>query len=773
VTIAIVAKRVPTHRCRALAALLGLAIATILITTPDAAAHAEIDHADPPVDGLLAAPPKRIELWLTEAVDTGAGSPSIRLFDDTGRTVPIGEARLDPADPRHVLATVRNLDTGTFTVGWAVRSQEDGHALSGTYAFRVGGGRAPGAARVQGETPAPWAVATRWLTFLGLAAVAGGAFFAWFILGAGAERAKGAERRRTLLTAGSAVALVATLAEPLLQDQWPRAGIVSSGLRHSVAAMPDAWWIRLAAVVLIPAILAVVATQGARIGSWRQTATGTLLVVGLLGLLGLSLTSHAAAREHWRPLGIASVVLHEWSIALWVGGLAHLAIAWPRRTGDRSDDAEMATAATPDPVRRFSRIALALVIVGVATGIVNSGLILPRLSSLWDSAYGRILLLKLLALSPVLALATFHRGALRQGAARLGSATLGVRTIRVEAMLALIVILGGSVLTLLAPPGTRAGNGDLAMVDLAAPLPHGEVHLQLQPARPGKNAVVIRLIAGEESGEKMPAGQATRIAFTPLDHVAEGRDVVPRADAIGDFAVGGVELPGSGWWRAEVTVQPVTGPATIVPFYFMLPDPNVNGIGAPPGGATDAGARAIFDRGLATMTTNHRLRFSQRLTDGQGALFSGEVALNDGTDGSPAAWSEQASSFQRIIIGDREWLREPGQPWIERLGSPLFLPVNWGESYLTARDFRLGSEVEIDGSRVRVISFMTPEQSEPRTYVAAWYTWWVDVTSGQVVREAMVSNRHYMIYQYGDFNAPIVIDPPPDAGGNATPAAGE
>lgn len=752
--------------------MLALMIAVILVLAPRANAHAELDRADPPVDGLLTAPPGTIQLWLTEAVDTGAGSPSIRLFDDTGRSIPIGEARLDPADPRHVIASVTNLDPGTFTVGWAIRSKADGHTLSGTYAFRVGGGRAPGAARVQGETPAPWAVASRWLTFLGLAAVAGGAFFTRVILGGGSEETASASRRRTLMIAGSAVALVATLAEPILQDRWPRAGVASSGLRDSVASLPDAWWLRLVAVVLIPMMLAAIATRRFRFSrSLIEPATWALLAVALLGLLGLSLTSHAAAREHWHALAVGSVVLHEWSIALWVGGLAHLAITWPRRTADQTDGPSTTTTAV-DPVRSFSRIALSLVVVGVTTGILNSGLILPTLPSLWESAYGKVLLVKLLALSPVLALATFHRGALRRSAARLGSAALAARTIRVEAALALIVVLGGSTLTLLAPPGSRAGNGDLAMVDLAAPLPHGEVHLQLQPARPGKNAVVVRLTATDENDEEESAGRATRVAFTALDHPAEGRGLVPQTDAVGDFAVGGVDLAGTGWWRAEVTVQPATGTEIVVPFYFMLPDPNVNGTGAPPSIASDADARAIFERGLATMTSNHRLRFSQRLTDGRGALFSGDVALNDGSDGSPPAWSEQASSFQRVIVGDREWIREPGQPWTERLGSPIFLPVNWGESYQTARGFRLGSEAEIDGKRVRLISFMTPEQTEPRSYVAAWYTWWVDLTAGQVVREAMVSNQHYMIYQYGDFNAPIVIEPPPDAVSNATPLAG-
>ena len=49
------------------------------------------------------------------------------------------------------------------------------------------------------------------------------------------------------------------------------------------------------------------------------------------------------------------------------------------------------------------------------------------------------------------------------------------------------------------------------------------------------------------------------------------------------------------------------------------------------------------------------------------------------------------------------------------------------------------------------------------------------MSSGEVRREAMISTRHYMVYEYSDFDAPLAITPPGDAltpaGSAATPGA--
>lgn len=755
-------------------AVLVAMLAIVAGATP-VAAHADLDatKSSPAPDGLLTAPPDTLDLWFTEPADVGPGSPSVRLFDDEGSEIQIGTPRVDPNDAHHVMVAVDNLEPGTFTVGWSIRSAADGHSLSGAYAFRIGGGRAPGAARVQGETPEPWAVAARWLTFLGIAVVIGGGLFARVVQSGHADPASANDLQREVMVAGSAVALVATIAEPLLQTRWSPAGIPAPGLGDSFASLPDAWWLRLGGVLLLPLALALTSV---RLPRWPYAiATEWAMVgVGLVALLGLSLTSHASARESWRDLALSSNILHQWSIALWVGGLAHLAVTWPSRRAATREMIAGGTAAPVaggaqnaiDPVRRFSRLALGLVAVGVLTGVVNSGLIFPRLASVWDSTYGRVLLIKLLVLTPTLILATLNRNALRRTAKALGNTLIAGRILRLETALALLVVLGGSSLTLWAPPDTRAGNGDLAMVDLAAPVADGTVHLQIQPAIPGKNTMVVKL-----DTESDIAPTSVRVAFSPLDHAAEPQMVEARPDESGAYAVGGVDLAGEGWWRAEVTLVRPGQPETVIPFYLTLPDPNVNGVAAGPDRDSSDDARAVFERGLTSMTSMHRLRFTQRLTDGKGALFTAETFVSDGADGKPAAWQERGTGFARVIIGNQEWFRQGASPWTERPASSLYLPSEWGDAYTTARGFQLGPEITIDGRVARIITFLTPEVTEPRHQVAAWYAWWVDVETGHVLREAMVSNRHYMIYGFGDFEDPFEITPPIDPNAPATPLA--
>ncbi|MDQ3045257.1 MAG: copper resistance protein CopC, partial [Chloroflexota bacterium] len=367
--------------------------------TDGVSAHATLARADPPVDGLLVAPPDQLSLWFTEPVAGSDPGPEVTLLDETGRAIKLGTARLDAADKRRVRATVPVLGPGTFTVSWAIRSATDGHNLAGTYAFRLGGGMAPGSATIEGETPRVWAVVTRWLTFLGVALAAGSGLFR-LVLPPGFQAGSSHSRRSDWAMAiGATVALSATLAEPLLQAVIPPPRGVSPSLGEAIRGVPDAWWLR--PLALAPLMLLGISTAR----GWRRwpLRIGVLppLVLSAIALLGLSLTSHAAARESLKAPALMSNVLHQWSVALWVGGLIHLGLNW-------------ATDGEPHPARRFSKVALPLVAVGIATGVANAGLVLPAWSALWESTYGVALLLKIALLVVPLGLATFHRVALRR-----------------------------------------------------------------------------------------------------------------------------------------------------------------------------------------------------------------------------------------------------------------------------------------------------------------------------------------------------------------------
>lgn len=447
------------HLLLALVVLIGVGFGG-LRTSPPVVAHAELERADPPPDSLLALPPRSIDLWLTEAVDEGTDSPSLRVLDEAGRELTVRNIGVDPDAPTHIRADVVGVAAGTYTIIWSARSSVDGHTLTGSYAFRVGGGGAPGAATLEGETPQPWAVVTRWLTFLGVAMAAGGFLLNLItVVDAHANPPPLPRRRLVAMVVGILVALLATLAEPLLQMRWPPAGTLAPDLTDAVRALPNAWWVRPAALGVL---LLVLMTQTA--GS-RRARTGVSVAVSRAGLLlalsallGLSLTSHAAARTDWRVLAVASNVLHQWTVALWVGGLVQLGLVWTT------------TRPSPDILRRFSRLALRLVIIAVGTGVLNAGLVLPVVQALWNSTYGVVLLVKVAALIPPLLLATFHRAALRRAGEQI--ALVFRRTLRVEGVLVALVVVGGSGLALLAPPGVGSGTvaGRAASVALIAPL---------------------------------------------------------------------------------------------------------------------------------------------------------------------------------------------------------------------------------------------------------------------------------------------------------------
>ncbi|MEZ4665980.1 MAG: copper resistance protein CopC [Thermomicrobiales bacterium] len=207
----------------AIRALPGLFLAlavTLGFSSFDGSAHAELERTIPSQDAILSAPPENLQFWFTERVSMDPTPPVITVFDEDGNKLETTSVTLDPNDPRHLTAEVSGFVSGTYTVSWTVQSADDGHTLSGTFGFRIGTGRAPGAATVSGEQPAIWAVVLRWITFLGAGAAAAGLI--WIGFSARSDSDKQQARRGAVAMVAAVAALLATLLEPVLQAQFPR-----------------------------------------------------------------------------------------------------------------------------------------------------------------------------------------------------------------------------------------------------------------------------------------------------------------------------------------------------------------------------------------------------------------------------------------------------------------------------------------------------------------------------------------------------------------------
>ncbi len=777
-----------THRRQAgLWLLLFWSLFAGVMDSPSASAHAALERAEPSVGGLVIAPPREIRLFFTEVVAAANPTPSIQVLNEAGEPQDVEVRPLGAnGDPRTVTAEVESLDEGTYTVVWSVRSITDGHTLSGTYAFRVGGGIPPGVATTEGETPAPWAVATRWITFLGIAIAGAGFLFGRVVLRDVGHRASYARRRVWFTLGGAVVALLASLAEPVLQTLFPPENI-ELDLGSAINGLPAAWWFR-------PVCLGIAVLLGVLLVSPSRDRTPSTLdwagaAISLLALAGLSLTSHAAGQETWRGAAVASNVLHQLAVALWIGGLLHLALWWPSRGAGTGE------AVTCAPLRRFSVLALPLVVIALATGLVNSGFMFPlaegleeygvtpkAFATLWTTAYGYALIVKLLVLIVPLGLAIYHRATIIR-AAHAAAPHLGARisrTIRLEALAVVAVVLGGSAMALSAPPVLE--SAPLEQLILTAPVytadgtMTGVVHLEIDPAKPGANALTLRVT--DTDGTPLPPAPTPRITldFMSLNHgtVDGGRDVQPVEGEAATFTTGGLELSLNGWWSITTTIQRQGHDDAEARIYLLLPDPNLQGFDAPADAETSPEARALFDAALQTMTSWSSVHVRERITSASDALVIVERTIATGTNDQPPAQiingiyaagfgptasgaspAAPRSDFHYIVtIGDEGWQRLPDGTWIETSPSSAQPPSEWGSMYAGAENIRLGATEEINGELAQIITL----HAEPSD---AWFAWWVGIESGTVYRTAMVARQHYMVWEYSGMDEPLVIERPP------------
>ncbi len=302
------------------------------------------------------------------------------------------------------------------------------------------------------------------------------------------------------------------------------------------------------------------------------------------------------------------------------------------------------------------------------------------------------------------------------------------------------------------------------------------VTLQLDPGRPGQ-ANNLRFSLLSLKGTPIPS-DGGNLKITGVTAQAIGGDsteqqlaLQPEPNATGAL-VGSASFDRGGWWRLSAIVNTASEAAD---FYLLLPDPNINGPGAVAASGSSADGEALFQRGLQGITALQSVRYTQWLADGQGHAGVSEHIVSAGNDGSPPGFIYRAAGgMEAIVIGSTRWIHLPGDlGWTEQEGAASVPPSQWGEEYVGATGFTILGEATVDGAPTQILSFVVPEVVEPRRQTAAWYIWWVDVESGHVRREAMVSRVHYMLNHFGDFDVPVVLEPPifPATPGTGTPIA--
>ncbi|MEU0042855.1 copper resistance CopC/CopD family protein [Streptomyces werraensis] len=415
-----------------------LAVAGLLTGPAPAQAHAVLLFASPAIEGAVPTAPKDIALVFDEPVQP-SGAKALRIAAPGGTSVPLGAVARSEGG-KQLTAPVRSvMGPGVYTVAWQAVA-EDGDVMSGTYRFAVGSvtaelGSASGASGGQQVSGAPATAVLRWVLYAAFALALGGLVGEQLASRQRAPEGKG--RPGSWVWPGVVAGLVASLGLTVLIAGG--GSLVEGVISPSGAAVFDGRPGILALVGVVGWLGALVAL---RLGQ-RRLVAGALFAVAVAE----GLRAHPAAESAvWGP---ALTTVHLTAAAVWIGALVHvlrLGRAWRWAPPARA------------VLRRYARLALALVIVVLLTGTL-SGLLLLSWSELWDTSFGKVLVVKLSLVGAVCALALAARQRLSRNAPHLLA--------RVEAS-ALVAVLGVTALLGVTQP-PRDANAALPF----APPPSG------------------------------------------------------------------------------------------------------------------------------------------------------------------------------------------------------------------------------------------------------------------------------------------------------------
>lgn len=214
---------------------------------------------------------------------------------------------------------------------------------------------------------------------------------------------------------------------------------------------------------------------GVALLAWRMRAGAvgraawTTLLVGAAGLVASSaVLSHAVARVEYRGLLLALDGAHQLAAAVWVGGLAHLALyaAWRRHHASLiATRPELQVHAAGPLVRRFSALAFRSMSVIIVAGVALTWMYVGAPAALVGTAYGVMILSKIVLLVVALALAFANMRAVRRAAGEPGVRLF--RFVEVELGLGITILFAAASLTSL-PPAVDVTTDRATVAEVAA-----------------------------------------------------------------------------------------------------------------------------------------------------------------------------------------------------------------------------------------------------------------------------------------------------------------
>jgi copper transport protein len=446
--------------------LVGLAVAAMALAFPAAAwGHAALLRTVPLPSRTVNRSPKQLRLTYSEAVEPRFAIVSVT--DAGAHQQTAGPPRRSLVNPDTLVVPLKKLREGWYLVWWRVISA-DGHPVRGAFTFAVGPNAGPAP---QFVIPSISETATttrlliaRWAAFLSVMSAIG-----LFVLRIGIARPLIRRVSGTRLRAVSiafvvacAVALVATPVYTLLAT----AQFALRSVWHVGALVPlmrassfGRGFIDFELTFALFALAALVALWVDRPERERRSLAELLALGGALVAAGAVLVVPGLAGHAAQTSPRAWSMIFDWAHlsagSLWIGGLIGLLVLWGSLPGARR------VAGLAVCVPRFSNVAFVSVNVLIISGVAAAIIHLPTLASLWQTSYGKAIIVKVALLSGTMLIAAVNllwtRPRLQASAddgPEVGSSTaiLLRRLVGSEILIVGAIIFAAAVLSSLPPP---------------------------------------------------------------------------------------------------------------------------------------------------------------------------------------------------------------------------------------------------------------------------------------------------------------------------------
>lgn len=498
-------------------------IGTMMTGGTPASAHAVVDEIVPADGSVMAAAPTEVVVRFSE--DVLEDYTEVEIVSSGGAVVEGSAVRLDPADASILHVTLPDLEPVVYEVAITTRDRADLHEVTARTSFGIG--TAAPAPSPPARTPAlgteAWA---RWVFAAGLAV----------LCGVVVVRARWPE---TPIARPAAVRHLAIGGIGLVL--LGRLGVIVARGADLGVGWSDAWTTtlgtgdvrRLPFVVLAAACVLPVARRQVPIWldvPWRDgSQIAVREVVAGAGVLWLALLAswgdHAALTGSVEPAIAIAKTLHLLGIGTWIGVLVVAGLA-----NRRSGLVRVAWSSV-------SSIAVVGAVTAVASGLVLTGRLVVSLTALLSTAYGTMLVAKVV----LVAVAAWLGWRSRRR-----SHAVGPRV--TEALVLGVVVAAGATMATAGPAIERSfvsTDAEVAPTESSVIADDLLVQVQAIPGRPGPNTVQVRL---HDRRRPAPAPFESVVVTGP-DGVAVTAPIVE-----GVAFVDGIELP-TGQTPVDVVVR--------------------------------------------------------------------------------------------------------------------------------------------------------------------------------------------------------------------------